>query len=78
MLEPQKGFQMDVRGPRSVEQRWEVLCLIPTVEAQDLGPWTPIPGPRVSDHGLLVLVLQIHSGVILFGNTTFSYAPISS
>ena len=44
-------------GPRSVDQRQGLLCLIPTAEAQDLGPWPPIQGPRASDHGDLMLAL---------------------
>ena len=44
-------------GPRSVDQRQGLLCLIATVEPQDHGPRPPIPGPRVSDHGPLVLAL---------------------
>ena len=32
-----------------------LLCLIPTAKPQDHGLEPPIPGPRVSDHGPLVL-----------------------
>jgi hypothetical protein len=38
-------------GPRSVDQRQGLLCLIAKVEPYDLGTGTPILGPRVSDHG---------------------------
>jgi hypothetical protein len=38
-------------------QRQGLLCLIPTAKPQDHGPGAPILGPRVSDHGALVLVL---------------------
>jgi hypothetical protein len=34
-----------------------LLRLISIVELHDLGPGPPIPGPRVSDHGPLVLAL---------------------
>ena len=34
-----------------------LLCLIPTVEPQVHGPGPPDLGPRVSDHGPLVLAL---------------------
>ena len=44
-------------GPRSVDQRQGLLCLIATVEPQAHGPPPPILGPRVSDHGPLVLAL---------------------
>ena len=57
-------------GPRSVDQRQGLLCLIATVHPQDHGPGAPILGPRVTDHGPLVLALYIHSGVILFGCTS--------
>ena len=55
-------------GPRSVDQRQGLLCLIAAVEPQAHGPPPPIPGPRVSDHGPLVLecVGFIWAGV-LFG-----------
>ena len=44
-------------GPRSVDQRQGLLCLIAAVEPQAHGPPPPIPGPRASDHGPLVLEL---------------------
>jgi hypothetical protein len=44
-------------GPRSVDQRQGLLCLIATVHPQDYGPGAPILGPRVTDHGPLVLAL---------------------
>ena len=44
-------------GPRSVDQRQGLLCLIAKVEPQDHGPGPPIIRPRVSDHGPLVLAL---------------------
>ena len=34
-----------------------LLCLIPTVEPQVHGPAPTVLGPRVSDHGPLVLAL---------------------
>ena len=46
---------MILLGPWSVDQRQGLLCLIATVDPQDHGPGAPIIGPRVSDHGLLVL-----------------------
>ena len=42
---------MILLGPRSVDQRQGLLCLIAKVEPYDLGTGTPILGPRVSDHG---------------------------
>ena len=42
-------------GPWSVDQRQGLLCMIAKVEPYDPGPDPPIPGPRVSDHGPLVL-----------------------
>jgi len=48
---------MILLGPRSVDQRQGLLCLIAKVEPYDLGTGTPILGPRVSDHGPLVLAL---------------------
>ena len=59
---------MVLLGPWSVDRRQGLLRLIPTVEPQDHGPGAPIIRPRASEHGPLVLVLQIHSGVILFDN----------
>ena len=44
-------------GPRSVDQLQGLLCLIAKVEPQDHGPGPPIPGPRVSVLGPLVLAL---------------------
>ena len=44
-------------GPRSVDQRQGLLCLIATAKPQVHGPDPPIPGPRASDHGPLVLAL---------------------
>jgi len=44
-------------GPWSVDQLQGLLCLIAKVEPQDHGPGAPIIGPRVSDHGPLVLAL---------------------
>ena len=44
-------------GSRSVDQRQGLLCLIAKVEPYDPGPDPPFPGPRVSDHGPLVLAL---------------------
>ena len=55
-----------------------LLCLIPTVEPQVHGLGPPVLGPRVSDHGPLVVALLIHSGVILFGLAISIHAPISS
>jgi hypothetical protein len=47
---------MILLGPRSVDQRQGLLCLIAKVEPYDLGTGTPnFKGPRVSDHGRLVL-----------------------
>ena len=48
---------MILLGPWSVDQLQGLLCLIAKVEPQDHGPGPPIPGPRVSDHGPLVLEL---------------------
>ena len=48
---------MVLLGPRSVDHRQGLLCLIPTVEPQVHGPGAPILGPRVTDHGPLVLAL---------------------
>ena len=48
---------MVLLGPRSVDQRQGLLCLIPTVEPQVHGPGAPILGPCVMDHGPLVLAL---------------------
>mgnify|MGYP004123874297 CR=1 FL=1 len=70
--------QMPLLGPRSVDQRQGLLCLIPTVEPQDLGAGPPVVVPRVSDHGPLVLGAQICWGVVLFGNYIFIHLPISS
>ena len=39
----------------SVDHRQGLLYLIAKVESQDLGTGPLIPGPRVSDHGSLVL-----------------------
>ena len=44
-------------GPRSVDQRQGLLCLIVKVEPYDPGPDPQFPGPRVSDLGALVLAL---------------------
>ena len=44
-------------GPRSGDQRQGLLCLIAKFEIQNYRPHPPIPGPRVSDHGPLVLAL---------------------
>ena len=44
-------------GPRSGDQRQGLLHLILTVHPQDHGPAPSILGPRVSDHGPLVLAL---------------------
>ena len=44
-------------GPRSLDQRRGLLCPIAAFEPQDHGPGPPIPGPRASDHGPLVLGL---------------------
>ena len=44
-------------GPRSVDHGQGLLCLIPTVEIQGHGPGAPFVGPRVLDHGPLVLAL---------------------
>ena len=44
-------------GPRSVDQRQGLLCLIATAKPQDHGKGAPIIGPRASDHGPLVLTL---------------------
>ena len=63
---------------RAVGQRQGLLCLIATVEIQDYGPHPAILGPRVTDHGPLVLALQIHWGVVLFGNAISIHAPITS
>ena len=43
-------------GPRSVDQLQGLLCVIAAVKPQDHGPGPLILGPRVSDHGPLVLV----------------------
>ena len=48
---------MVLLGPRSVDQRQGLLCLIATVHPQDHGPGPPILGPRVTDIGPLVLAL---------------------
>ena len=48
---------MILLGPRSGDQLQGLLCLIAKVEPQDHGPGAPIIGPRVSDHGPLVLAL---------------------
>ena len=42
-------------GPRSGDQRQGLLCPTHAIEPQDHGPGPPIPGPRVSDIGPLVL-----------------------
>ena len=57
-------------GPRSVDQRQGLLCLIAKVEPYDLGTGTPILGPRVSDHGPLVLEWWIHWAGVLFACTS--------
>ena len=44
-------------GPRSVDQRQGLLRPIATFDLWDPGPDSPFPGPRVSDHGPLVLAL---------------------
>jgi len=44
-------------GPWSEDQRQGLLCLIAKVEPQDHGPGAAVIGPRVSDHGPLVLAL---------------------
>ena len=48
---------MVLLGPRSVDQLQGLLCVIAAVKPQDHGPGPPIIGPRVSDHGPLVLEL---------------------
>ena len=42
---------------RAAGQRQGLLCPMHSVEPQDHGPGAPILGPRVSDHGPLVLAL---------------------
>ena len=44
-------------GPRSVDQQQGLLRLISIVEIEAYGPHPPIIGPRVSDHGPIVLDL---------------------
>ena len=61
-VRPVALLRLDLRwmvlfGPRSVDHRQGLLCLIPTAEPQVHGPEAPILGPRVTDHGPLVLAL---------------------
>jgi len=42
---------------RAVVQRQGLLCPTHAIEPQEIKPGPPIPGPRVSDHGPLVLEL---------------------
>ena len=59
-VRPVALLRLDLRwmvlfGPRSVDHRQGLLCLIPTAEPQVHGPETPDHGPRASDHGALVM-----------------------
>ncbi len=44
-------------GPRSGDHRQGLLCPVAKIEIQVHGPFPPILGARVSDHGPLVLAL---------------------
>ena len=46
---------MVLLGPRSADHRQALLCLIATVELQDVGPLTYDHGRCASDHGALVV-----------------------
>jgi len=61
---------MILLGPWSVDQLQGLLCLIAKVHPQDHGPGAPIPGPRVSVLGPLVLEWWIHWAGVLFGCTS--------